>query len=344
MYIIIVPVIILIIILNTGVMQRMLPAARLHGRTLTPVQYNFYYFDYYNEFLAENELRLDELGYDTRLSNGSQMHESGVTWQEYFRQQAEAAMAEAFYYTDQAAAAGYTFTEEDLAPMRERLAEERVFQQENGISAKNYYVAYYGRGMTERAYKAELTRLYEARAYKQHLIETTPVDPAAAAAYEAAAAADYRAVDIRVITLDAIPDRGTGEIGAEQIAALEEKLGRLSARYASCVPFEELQQAFSTGRLGDREGVLTGATYTDLPEAAAEVLLKNQSALAVGQAYTAVDEETGTAYFMLLDGFGSLGSERDAQRELGREAVEAAQAAADYAVTRVQPGIRLTTV
>jgi len=72
LYIILVPIVLLIIILNSGILQKAFPAARVHGSGVSVVRYNYYYYDWYNRFLEENELRLDELGYDPSVSANSQ--------------------------------------------------------------------------------------------------------------------------------------------------------------------------------------------------------------------------------------------------------------------------------
>ena len=347
MYIIVVPVVILIIILNTGLLQRMLPAARMHGHSYTAAQYNYYYFDYYNAFLEENELRLSELGYNPKLSADQQTHASGISWKEFFLRQAEADMAETAYYCDLAAAAGYTFSTEELAPVQERMAENAVFQAASGISAANYYVAYYGRGMTQAVYTAELTRQVKAAAYKAYLAGTATASQGEIDAYLAARTApDYRTVDLHVVTLDALPDRETGEIGTAQLGALREKLGRLAARYAAGASIEELQEAFSSDALGDADGVLTGATAADLPDCVAQAVLSAQESAQPGQTYSLVDETAGRAYFVLLDGFGASGASQEARTVLGEAAVEAQEAetlAADYAVARLKPGFLLVS-
>ena len=114
LYIILVPIVVLIIILNTGVLQKAFPAARIHGEAYSVVRYNYFYYDYYNRFLEENERRLAELGYDPKLSAGSQtcsLADGEITWKEYFQQSAERNMAETAYYCDLAQAEGYAFSE-----------------------------------------------------------------------------------------------------------------------------------------------------------------------------------------------------------------------------------------
>ena len=94
MYIILVPVVAMIILLNSGYLQRLVPAARLNGAAYSVVRYNYYYFDFYNSFLEENALMLDELGYDPSLADSEQSYDGQISWKEFFQRQAETNMKE----------------------------------------------------------------------------------------------------------------------------------------------------------------------------------------------------------------------------------------------------------
>lgn len=348
LYIILVPVVILIIILNTGILQRVVPAASIHGRSYSVSRYNYYYFSCYNDFLEENEARLAELGYDPSLSDSAQYYPDSdpqITWKQYFIRQAEANMAETAYYCDLAQAAGYAFSDEELLPVQERLEKNRAAQAANGISAANYYVAYYGRGMTESIYLNELTRQVQAQAYKEHLIAEAAAQIQVDVPAQSASG-DYNAVDLRVITLEALPDRETGLVGQAELSALWEKLDRLAARYAAGEDFQALQEAFSTGALGDRDGYLTSATRADVPDCVAAWCFTDQLSLPVGSTAALLDEDTGIAYFTVLTGYGETGAALEAQRIAARTAVEteaAAQIAESYTVIRRSFGMRLAT-
>lgn len=346
LYIILVPVVLLIILLNTGFLQRVAPAVSIHGKSYAVTQYNYYYFDYYNAFLEENETRLDELGYDPTVRDSAQYYPGSdpqITWKAFFMRQAEKNMAETAYYHDLADAAGYVFSAEELLPVRERLNEHAERQARSGISAANYYISYYGRGMTEAIYTAQLTRQVEAQAYKAYLIQAAE---AQAAPVSTSSEPGYRAVDLRVITLDALPDRQTGQLGQAQLDALREKTRRLTERYQSGADFAELQQSFSTCRLGDRDGSLTNAVRSDVPDCLAEVFFTAQGRQSPGMYTAIVDDETGIAYFVILDGFGGSGTELEAAREAASSAVEAeaqARIDEDYGVRYHSFGMRLAT-
>ena len=51
LYIILVPIILVVVLLNSGLLQKLLPAADVHGETYRVNRYNYYYFTIYNAFL-----------------------------------------------------------------------------------------------------------------------------------------------------------------------------------------------------------------------------------------------------------------------------------------------------
>lgn len=352
LYILLVPIVALIIILNSGLLQRWVPAAVVHGERYSVARYNFYYFEYYNRFLDENADRLDELGYDPGGTDTKQFTDEGISWKSFFLREAEKDMAETAYYYDLAQAAGYEFSEEELLPVGERLAEHAAAQAASNINARNYYTAYYGSGTTEEIYTAELTRVVKARAYKDYLIRSAAPTQAQIDAYIAAnAVPDYRTADLRVITLEAQPDRETGQIGQEQLDALGRKMERLTARYDAGESFEDLQAAFSTKALGDRQGVLTDATRLDMPEGLAySLFFGGDDPAAYPDGFPVGDYMTGasgsTEYFIILDAWGGSGPEREATLTLGEEALlgrAQAEIAENYQVREQRFGMLLAT-
>lgn len=347
LYIILIPVVLLIILLNSGWLQRYIPAATVHGdEHYSVTRYNFYYFDYYNDFLDENADRLAEIIYDPQQSAKNQAFDGAMSWKEFFQRKAEANMAETAYYCDLADAAGYQFSDEELAPVQEKLAANEAQRTKYGITTNNYYISYYGAGMNEQRYIEELTRKIKAQAYKAHLIEAFVPDAADVSAWLAGhPESEYQAVELKVITLDALPDRADGQIGEAQINALQARLNRLEERYKSGVSFETLQTAFSTRGLGSEQGSVTATTSAELPDVLVQQFLTEQSGLAAGQTYALVDASTGTAYFVQIVGFAGSGPRLDAEAALSQQAIDEQQetALADYAVSRNALGMLIAT-
>ena len=345
LYIILVPVVLLIILLNTGILQKNLTAVTVNGEKYTVARYNYYYYDYYNSFLVENEGRLDELGYDPETEDSKQYYDESTTWKEFFQAKAEASLAETAYYYDLALKAGYSFSEEELEAVDEQLAKNKEEQTLNNLSVDNYYVAYYGTGTTEASYTEELTRQVKARAYRAHLgVSYEPTQEEVDRWLAENGVTDYKAAVLRVITLTATPDRETGEVGADQLAALEAKLGRLTARYEAGVSFDELQQSFSTRTLGDKSGELE-VVAGQVPQALYDWCVTGGDKLSVGDTAAVVDSETGTAYFAVYNGMGGSGAQLEAQAALSARAMEAErqQILENYTLVYSKLGMKLAT-
>lgn len=347
LYIILVPVVLLIILLNSGWMQKLLPAASMNGKSYNVVTYNFYYFDYYNSFLEENQYILDEIGYDPSVSDAKQMYSAGVTWREHLLEMSEANMSETAYFYDLAVADGYEFSDLELAPIDEKMAEIDAFRETNGLSAKNYYIAYYGSGMTEDRFKEEYTKKIKAQAYKQYLISTYEIPDTEIDAYLVEnPIADYQAANIHVITIDGLADRQTGLYGSAQCEALTKKVQELTERYAAGTSFEELRQAFSSYRLGGALGIVENITRVDVEAGLATALFDSGKWSKTGDYGYYVSESNDIAYFIVYDGAGTNGAWQEARTVLARnkvaEDLENAKTA-NYAIHRKKLGMTLAS-
>lgn len=326
LYIILVPMVLLIILLNSGWLQRFIPAASVNGENYSVVRYNYYYYDYQTTFLHAHEHELDELGYNPDIKAEKQDYDGTLSWKEFFQRGAEAQMAETAYYCAMAEQNGYLFSEEELAPVAQRVEQNAAAAANNGISIKNYYIAYYGPGMDEERYTAELTQVVKAQTYKRHLIDTYLAEQSALEAYLAEhEETEYASVQLQIIVLNATPDRATGEIGKPQLDALQSKLEALIARYDSGASFEELQRSFSDGE--EDSILLTRAS--EMPEQLKAHYIEQQSLSGgtIAEEFSFLDEGSGTAYFAIRTGEGESGRVVDANAVLGTQAVEGQQQA-----------------
>lgn len=345
MYIVLIPVIAVMLLLNSGLLQRLLPAATVNGERYTVVQYNYYYFSCYNEFLETHEHELDNFGYDPETSASEQLYDETTTWEDHFLSMAEHSLTETAYFYDLAQQNSYRFSDEELAPIQEQLDQNTSVMELYGLSAKNYYVSYFGSGMTEELYTEELTRDVKASAYREHLLETMTPDEAELQGWlEANPGKEFSAVNLRVITLEAIPERGTGKVGQPQLDAMSHQLSRLSARFDSGTDFSTLQQQFSTCAIGNGDGLLSASFGSELPDELRKWCVEDQDSLTVGDTFTAVDDETGTGYFTLFSGFSGDGRLLEATHALNAdrlmELLTAAQNSS-YRLTRSAFGMNL---
>ena len=339
LYIVLVPVVLVVIVLNSGLLQRFLPAATVHGIDFKANQYNYYYFSVYNELLESDYAAQ---GFDPSKSAGSQTRSDGTNWHDWLCQQAEERLSFAVYYTALADAAGYTFSPEELAAEEETLDRLEADAAASSISMKDYYVAYYGNGMTEAVFRQELNRETRANAYRAHLIETAVLSEEDQAAVDAAGGTDFTA-NLQLIVLSAAPDRFTGQVEERQLEDLEEKLDRLLARYtADPGSFRALAASYSTlPDAAENGGTLTNQRREDLPEAVAEWCFSDE--IQPGDQYCAVDRNAGEGYLALFTGWGESAAQRELSAQLREAQVEDAWTAAqaDYQVTRHAAGMKM---
>ena len=137
-YIVLVPVVLVVILLNSGVLQKWLTAVTVDGEPYSAVRYDYYYYSVYLDFLDSD---YEAAGFDPAVSAGSQIYDGDETWREHFCQQAEERLALTAYYNGQAQAAGYTFSQEELAPVEEKLQQIKEESARLGIQEGNYYPA-----------------------------------------------------------------------------------------------------------------------------------------------------------------------------------------------------------
>ncbi len=343
-YTILVPVILLVALMNSGFLQARFPAVSIDGTSYNVAQFNFYYFTIYQEYLSENFDDNGENGpFDTSVSLKTQYCEDGTTWRDYFIQQALDWMAEVAYYTTLAEQDGYTFSDEELAPVQEQMDAIEVARTANSISLKNYLVAYWGVGMTEATYTKELTRATKAAVYQTVLAEEyTPAEEEISTWLEENPQTDYQIAYLQIITLDAVADRETGEIGSDQLEALRQRLDQLVERYQSGTDFATLQADYSTCQLGDEAGNLTVLDEEGLPDALAAWCLSGE-ALEEGDLCTEVEESNGIGWCALFVGYGGSAAEQKAVEALSLLAIEAQaeQAVAEMTVTQSSLFMRL---
>ncbi len=308
MYIVLVPVVLIIILLNSGWLQSFVPAAHINGQKYSIVQYNFYYFDYTNSFLEQDAETLEELGYDTTLAERKQQYSADMTWRDYFMQQAEQVMSEVAYYYDLAIADGYEFSEEELSPIEDKIDANYAAMTEMGLTEKNYYLSYYGSGANEENYRKELTKKVKAYAYKQHLLDSYTLTDDEETEYLSGSTSEhmYKALDVTVLTLSGLPDRETGQMTERQQQALHEQYIALMDRIDVGADFDEMREQFSSDLIGDENGQLFDATENELAGEGFSFLFDpdRQKEFKIGDIYANEDLENGVVYVIRIDGFG----------------------------------------
>ena len=340
-YLFLVPIVAVVVLLNSGLLQRWFTAATVYGEEYSAVRYNYYYFSVYHEFLAADYAGSN---YNVNASAGSQQYDEDTTWKEHFAARAEERMVTAAYYHNLAREAGWTAPREVLKPLEEKLTEIRTLCAESGLSEKNYFSAYYGAGMDRDRFAQEMKLELEALAYRDHLESTWEVDEAALESWLAEnPVPDGDLFDLWVVELKAVPGRTDGQVGEEELDALEQRVHRLAARYGEgTLSPEEMSRRYGDVAWGE-DGHVKQRASDELPAPVA--LWCGEAERAVGDRAALVDRESGRGWLVELEGLsGSSARKLARERYVARTMAELeAEAFAAQPVKYHKLGLQMAT-
>lgn len=340
-YLFLVPIVAVVVLLNSGLLQRWFTAATVYGEEYSAVRYNYYYFSVYHDFLATDYAGS---GYNVNASAAGQQYDENTTWKEHFAARAEERMLIAAYYHNLAREAGWTASADDLKPLREKLNEIDTLCAESGLSEKNYFSAYYGAGMNREHFAAEMKLEVEALAYREYLKSAWEVDEATLASWLADnPVPDGALFDLWVVELKAAPGRADGQVGEEELNALEQRVHRLAARYEEGnLSKEEVSCRYADVVWGE-DGRVKQQASDELPALVAQWC--TESGRAVGDRTTVVDRETGRGWLVEVEGISGSSARKLAYERYVAQAVAEleAQALAGQPVEYHKMGLQMAT-
>lgn len=165
--------IVLIVVVNSSLFYRHVTAVKIGNESFSAADFNYYYntsyFNYYTNVV--NTYGSDLAAYllpstDTPFS--SQNYSEEQTWADYFESSAFSSMQSVVMLTKEAAAAGYTLSEDGKASIDEAVSGLRSGYSTYGYSSLNGYLqALYGKGMTEAIYRKNLEQSTLASEYAE---------------------------------------------------------------------------------------------------------------------------------------------------------------------------------
>lgn len=208
------PVVFVLVILTLGLPQRVLTAATIGGEKYTVVDYNFYYYEAYYNYVNDHYDQLGELGLNINASLKSQQYDEDTTWEQYFRQRTLEDMQEYAILCHEAEQAGFDASEEIAATQGEKQALIRDYCIANNIGDVNKYLSQlYDGGMTEQVYYEQLSRRTLAECYREQVLAELAPDDAAVAeqAQRYGGEEEYQTADVVVAYFPPATDRVTGQ-------------------------------------------------------------------------------------------------------------------------------------
>ena len=197
--------------------------------------------------------------------------------------------------------------------------------------------------MTESRYQKELTYEVRAQAYAKYLESHTQMTDEEISQYLIQNnISDYLAGNIRLIAMNAVPDRFSGEVGAAQLDALTERMSRLMARLeADPSQADSLARTYSTDASAQNGGLLENQTKSSVPECISVWCF--DASRKTGDIDTVVDKENGKAYWVFFEGTGESGAAIEAKAAILEEKAVAQKAAElpSYPVIRNSIGMKV---
>ena len=151
-------VVIALLVYNSGVFTKNQTAATVGGEKYTVSEVAYYYQAAANSTISTAKQYAQygiDMGYDTSLSPADQYYdeENGITYADYFLDNALSQLQRVHILCAEAAAAGYTLSEDGQAAYDQNMNYLQMYSLQNGTSEESYLRMIYGRTMTMSLFK-----------------------------------------------------------------------------------------------------------------------------------------------------------------------------------------------
>ena len=146
---------VLLVVYNSGIIQRGRTAVTIDGENYTAADVSYYYSNAYQNVLNTYGSYASLIGLDTSASLKDQYAWGGTeqTWDEYFKEEAVNTLRLVHAALDAAAEEGMTLDEEDQAELENNIQQMQETAASNGYSYSAYLNAIYGSVMTTEVYE-----------------------------------------------------------------------------------------------------------------------------------------------------------------------------------------------
>ncbi len=215
-----------LLIWDSGVFQRHMPAYEVNGQSFTVTDIDYYFYNEYNSIYSYASY----YGLDTTVSLKEQEISDGQTWYDYLLENAMSSLDTVGALLSAAQEEGYTISDEAQADVDAAMDSLRSTAESYGVTLGSYLSSVYGRFMTISAYEKALTQEYLAQDYAEYLQENFDISEEDMDAYyeENAATLDDFEYEAYLITIDLeaeYDDDGNQlDYDSDELAAAQEEL------------------------------------------------------------------------------------------------------------------------
>lgn len=318
------------VVWKTNIIPKSVTAATVNGEKYTAAEVNYYYENYYQDFLNDAYSILSMIGLDTSSSlkdqaisstaasmlpaMGRPEAEEGENWYDYFARAALEQLSSIQALCESAEADGFTWTDELQAQLDESLESLASAAATYGYSEEQYLSLVYGSTMTRKIYEEQTQRSLLASAYLQNYQDGLSYTEDELEAAYAEDTTLYDVVDcayIRVNSAAASTDEEgneievTEEMEAEALADAEAAADAIYAAYQAGTPLEDAAEGYDDIAYYNANSAYTYNTsvlgewlYDDARQAGDSAVLEDEGNDAI---YVAVFNDRGRYDYNTVD-------------------------------------------
>ena len=175
---------IIAVIWKSNIIPKTATAATINGEKYTAAEVNYYFQNYYTNWVNQNYYSLSYIGLDTTADLRDQTYSDDQSWFDFFMEQTLDYMTSVQALNDAAAEEGFTWDDEMQADYDSSLEALKSTASSYGYTEKQYLGMIYGSTMTEKVYQEQLKRSLLAQYYSQdHQDNLTYTEDELTAAY-----------------------------------------------------------------------------------------------------------------------------------------------------------------
>ena len=158
---------VLLFLMGQGVPQRALNAAKIGDEPIKVNEFAFHYYLSYSNFVNTYGDYMSYLGIDTSIPlEGQQSWTEGLTWKEYFTDEALNSLKETVAMSQQAKAEGLGLTNEDYAVVDNYISQLQTEATNAGKTLSQTITTIFGKGVTVDSLTATLSRILLAERWR----------------------------------------------------------------------------------------------------------------------------------------------------------------------------------
>lgn len=175
---------IMAVIWKSNIIPKMSTAATINGEKYTAAEVNYYFQNYYTNWVNNNYYYLSYIGLDTNGDLREQSYSDDQTWFDFFMEQTLDYMTSVQALNDAAEEDGFIWNDEMQADFDSSIEALKTAASNYGYTEKQYLGMIYGSTMTEKVYQEQLKRSLLAQYYSQaHQDSLTYTEDELTAAY-----------------------------------------------------------------------------------------------------------------------------------------------------------------